>query len=349
MVIQKQALLVFVLIASLTACGGGDKGDDSAAGASPQSQPNTPPPVASVSVELTAIVGVQVSWDGTNSTGTGGPLTYSWRLVKPAVSSAYLNAPDSPRPSFTPDVAGAYQAFLIVKDNNGSSVETFVSVEAATLNFAPMVKDGNEVSTATGVELSLNGNGSSDANGDALTYQCSVVSQPDGSQPTLAPANSSTPSFKADFPGDYKLALIVNDGKIDSAPSYLMVTAFVPNKAPVAVAPSNLRGATVMPVVIDGSQSYDPESESVTGFWMLKSAPIGGIVDSLDSNGLKTSFTPQAPGEFVFQFQARDSNGNQSLEALATISVTSSVENLVIRDFPNDSGTSPRSYSTQFN
>ncbi|MFO0760528.1 MAG: DNRLRE domain-containing protein [Byssovorax sp.] len=66
------------------------------------------------------LTGVAVNLDGTGSTDPeNDPLTYQWTLVGPAGSAATLSNASASQPSFTPDVAGAYQVTLVVTDSHG--------------------------------------------------------------------------------------------------------------------------------------------------------------------------------------------------------------------------------------
>ena len=64
--------------------------------------------------------------------------------------------------------------------------------------------------------VQLDGNGSSDADGDTLTFKWSFVYKPDGSSATLSDSEAVKPSFKIDVAGTYTLQLIVNDGTDNS-------------------------------------------------------------------------------------------------------------------------------------
>ena len=75
--------------------------------------------------------------------------------------------------------------------------------------------------------LYLDGSGSTDESGAALTYAWELVSAPSGSQATTADITSTTsqmPTFTPDLPGTYIFALTVNDGGTNSLPTTLTVT-----------------------------------------------------------------------------------------------------------------------------
>lgn len=77
-----------------------------------------------------------------------------------------------------------------------------------------------------GSRVDLDGTGSSDADGDALTFAWAISSQPAGSIfPSLSYSSTATPQFQADQPGTYEISLIVRDSHgADSQPSKVTIT-----------------------------------------------------------------------------------------------------------------------------
>lgn len=83
--------------------------------------------------------------------------------------------------------------------------------------------------------MTLNGSGSTDADGNTLTYTWSFTSTPGGSTAALSNATVSNPTFTADMDGAYVLTLVVNDGTVDSVADAVTITA--------ATAPESNTGA----------------------------------------------------------------------------------------------------------
>jgi hypothetical protein len=158
-----------------------------------------------------------------SSDANGNALTYSWSLTtKPAGSAAILTNPTSVSPTFTVDRAGDYVVQLIVNDGTANSVPDSVIIN--TSNVAPVANAGTDPLGLTPGSITLNGNGSSDANGDPLTYDWTFVSKPAGSTATLVNPTSMSPTLEADLVGSYEVQLIVNDGTVNSVPDSVIIT-----------------------------------------------------------------------------------------------------------------------------
>ena len=183
-------------------------------------------PVANAGVDQATNAGFTVTLDGSSSSdGDGDALTYSWSLLsQPAGSTAVLSNPSSANPSFTTDVVGDYTAELIVTDSLGAVSISDTVVVSAT-NTAPVANAGVDHNAVAGDEIFFDGSGSSDLEGDQLTYSWSIVSQPKKSNATLGEATSVTASLIPDIGGTYVVSLVVNDGFINSTPASATLVA----------------------------------------------------------------------------------------------------------------------------
>ena len=186
---------------------------------------NTAPTAEAGEDQAVTIVGTLVQLDGTQSFDEDGdPLTYAWEIIsRPAGSAAELHDPASPTPSFTPDEYGDYEVQLVVSDTWTLSEPDSLTVSFS--NLLPVADAGNNQAVDVGDTVSLDGSGSTDANGDAITYNWSLVSKPEGSLAEPDDPTAVAPSFLADKKGDYVLSLVVNDGLVSSEPSNVTVLA----------------------------------------------------------------------------------------------------------------------------
>jgi hypothetical protein len=71
--------------------------------------------------------------------------------------------------------------------------------------------------------IRLDGLSSSDADGDPLTFQWSLLSRPAASHAVLADATSPQPGFTVDVAGQYVVQLVVDDGRGPSQPDVVVV------------------------------------------------------------------------------------------------------------------------------
>ena len=96
------------------------------------------------------------------------------------------------------------------------------------MNVAPVANAGISQKVAIGSHVLLNGSGSSDTNGDFLTYSWSITSKPAMSSAYLSGTIVANPTFIADVAGVYILNLVVNDGKVNSDAASVMITVTSP-------------------------------------------------------------------------------------------------------------------------
>jgi hypothetical protein len=261
-------------------------------------------PVADAGPDQTALVGQTVVLDGSASfDADGDPLTFLWSLTSvPSGSGAALSDVTAIAPTFDVDVPGSYVAQLIVNDGKVSSSPDTVVI--TTENSAPTANAGPDQSVLVGDTVLLDGGGSSDADGDSLTYSWSLTVVPAGSGAALVDATTATPTFVADVPGTYVVQLVVNDGTVDSAPDTVVVTT--ENSAPAANAgpdQSVLVGATV---TLDGTASSDDDDDPLTYSWSFVSRPAGSTATLSGATSAQPTFVADAPGSYEIQLVVND-------------------------------------------
>jgi len=273
--------------------------------------PANNPPVANAGLDQSVLVGDTVTLDASGSSDADGDaLTYSWSLSVPTGSGATLSDPTAISQTFVADVAGDYVAQLIVNDGMDDSTPDSVVIVAAppAVNQPPVANAGPNQSVFVGNTVTLDASGSSDPDGDALTYSWSLTSVPVGSGAMLSDPNVVNPSFAADVAGDYVVQLIVNDGELDSAPDTVMITASaVPaNNPPVANAGPDRSVFVGNTVTLDAGGSSDPDGDPLTYSWSLTSVPAGSGAMLSDPNAVNPRFAADVAGDYVAQLIVND-------------------------------------------
>src|SRR5208337_240742 len=186
-----------------------------------------------------------------------------------AGSTAVLSSTTIPNPTFVADVYGTYTATLTVNDGHGNTA--MASVLISTNNTPPVAKIAASSNAVVGQPLTLDGTGSTDADGDTLTFQWSLTSAPAGS--TAAIVNPTLPmaSFTPDVFGNFGVQLKVTDSAGYSSTAQ---TTLASNTTPVANA-GPAQSFTTVPTLIhlDGSASTDIDGDTITYQWAIISTP----------------------------------------------------------------------------
>lgn len=183
-------------------------------------------PVAEAGPDQAVVaVNSRVTLDGRQSYDEDGDLlTYAWRLSQvPPGSIAALDNPSSEQPGFVADLYGNYVAELIVSDSWAASRPDTVTVSFE--NLKPVAVAGGNQSVRVLQTVALDGGGSYDPNGDAITYHWTLLSKPAGSNATVQNATAQIASFVPDQPGSYVVNLVVSDGQANSNPDTTTITA----------------------------------------------------------------------------------------------------------------------------
>jgi PKD domain len=156
--------------------------------------------------------------------------------------------------------------------DDGSKVDAGGQPEV--MNRPPIAVAGAAQRVLPATAVTLDGRGSSDPDGDQLTFAWSLLSQPDGGGAALAGPTTSQPAFTPSRPGDYVAQLVVNDGQLSSAASSVVITAL--NRSPAANAGAAQTVFVGDLVTLDGTASQDPDGDPLTYQWSVDAGWMGG-------------------------------------------------------------------------
>lgn len=184
----------------------------------------------------------------------------------------------------------------------------------------PTATAGTDQTLRPGATVNLDGSGSFDDNTETnlLQYAWSLVSVPADSAVTgMSGANTTTPSFVPDVPGNYVVQLVVTDQDgLSSQPSRVTIGQNLP---PAADAGPDQLVMVNESVTLSGSAT-DLDGDTVTYSWHITSAPIGSIAQPAPPNTADSIFTPDRPGLYVVTLTPSDFLG-AGTSADATITV----------------------------
>jgi len=186
---------------------------------------------------------------------------------------------------------------------NGSPFDVTIN---QTRNGRPVADAGPDQRRIFGKIVTLDGSGSSDVDGDALTFLWSFSAKPEESAAELDDPTAISPAFAVDAFGDYVVQLIVNDGTHDSAPDTVIVTT--ENTPPIADAGPDRSGHPGDEILLDGRDSRDPDGRPapLTFAWHIVTAPEGSTA-ALDAPMTETPrLAVDLLGDYVIQLVVND-------------------------------------------
>ena len=207
--------------------------------------------------------------------------------------------------SLTP---GTNAVRLEVRDRADNIFSTTMTLR---LDLPPVANAGPDQSIHARSLVRLDGSRSSDPDGDPLSYRWAFSSKPTGSTASLSNEQAVNPTFSADQTGRYVLALVVNDGLVDSIASSVNITS--QNASPLANAGGPYSGEPGTTVSVDGSGSSDPDSDSLTYAW--------DFGDGGTATGITPSHIYTSAGQFTVALTVDDGHGG-SQKATTTATIT---------------------------
>ena len=257
----------------LTACGGGGGGGGSGAQTPPPVQNQTP--VANAGTDQTVKRNATVTLAGNGSDADGDALAYTW--VQTNGTPVTLSSNTAPRPTFTaPSQSGALTFSLVASDGKSQSPADTVNVNIQ--NAAPTAVAATSMSIDAGTLTMLDGSGSTDPDGDRLTYTWTQVAGPlvaitqlDGARSQIQVPNATTTLV---------FTLVVSDGEATSVTINVTINVVVTppptptNRAPVVFADTERVGPRRQQMTL-GASGYDPEGAPLVITWeQVEGTPV---------------------------------------------------------------------------
>ncbi len=239
---------------------------------------------------------------------------------------------------FVPHAADGACAFAQVGDETHLVLgrERRVVLQAGSDHSRPAADPGPTRSVAPPQVVALDGTGSCDADGDALTPHWELVSAPAGSAWSLTDADAWSPRLFVDRPGPYRVRLIVTDARGDvSRPAEVLIVGGdvdadgmdndldgwidaddpdgeLANRPPELTAPLAGRRLGAAPVTVDLSAAFDdPDGDAL----VFRAAVVGDAA-VVSVTGTELTIAPTRPGDARAIVSASDGKGGRAFATL---------------------------------
>lgn len=170
-------------------------------------------------------------------------------------------------------------------------------------NNAPVAVVHPVTGAVRGDTVLLDGTGSTDADGDSLSFDWTMVSRPAGSTADLLSTDVVSPAFVADLVGTYQVSLVVRDGHTSSSPDQTSISVTIPTPQLTIGSPDDQAIVTSSPVTVTGMVT---DADAVT---------LNGVAATVDqSAGSYTASLPLTPGSNTIVAEATNATGISQAE-----------------------------------
>lgn len=211
--------------------------------------PSLSPPTADAGDPRATSRDQTVTLDGSDSFSADfstGSLRFDWSFVStPEGSLAELQDADTAFSWFVVDLLGTYVVQLVVTDPNGLSSEP-ATVAVSSENLPPVADAGADQAVFLGQAAELDGSGSFDPDGDALSFSWEVLSAPPGSAATVEVADVFA-TLLPEVTGPYLVGLTVHDGHEASEQVHTTVSAIAAGDFASGLLADGIALVTAMP------------------------------------------------------------------------------------------------------
>ena len=252
------------------------------------SAPANQPPNAMISGPTTRVAGIAVTFDGSGSSDSDGNIvSYDWDLGDGTAASGV-----STTHAYT---EGSYTVVLMVTDNSGNTGHATLVIDITASNIAPVAVISGPANGTEGIAVSFDGSGSSDADGNVVSYDWYFGDNSAGSGATVSHIYSA---------GIYIVTLTVTDdmGATDSTSLNIDIAATTEPQPPVADAGGPYSADLGVAVQFDGSASMDADGSIASYSWNFGDGSANG-------SGVGPVHIYTAAGNFTVVLTVTDDQG----------------------------------------
>ena len=275
-------------------------------------------PIAEAGADQSVKAGDTVTLSGSGSDPNGDALTYAWSHTSgtPAVT---LTGANSASASFTaPKVSAITDLVFTLTVSDGTLSATDTVTITVTPNRAPRADAGPDQSVNVGDTVTLDGTGSSDPDGDSLTYSWSHTTGTP--KVSLTGATTASPTFTwplLTVNSSFVFTLTVSDGTDSDTDT---VTIYL-NRAPSAEAGDAQTVSAGATVTLSGTGS-DEDGDTLSFSWsQTGGSPTVTLSGANTATATFTAPSVTADTDLVFTLTVSDGNASTA-DATDTVTVT---------------------------
>ncbi len=250
-------------------------------------------PTAVITSFTSGLVNQPFAFDGGSSTDPDGDaLTYAWQFGDGAVAAGV-------GVTRTYTATGSFTVTLTVSDGRGGSSTATrpITINAPDpSNQAPTARIAAPASADEDTPVAMNGLGSSDPDGDVLSYVWDFGDTTSGTGASVTKTYAEA--------GPFTISLTVSDGKggTHTATQAITISRVVTQNAdPTAVITAGDTGAVNQPVLFNAGASSDPDGDPLSYAWTFG--------DSTNATGKDTSHAYATEGTFTVTLTVSDGRG----------------------------------------
>ena len=242
-------------------------------------------PTANAGADQTVTGGSAVTLNGSGSSDPRGrTLSYQWQQTGGSPTVTLTDANSAIATFAAPNQATTLTFQLTVNNNAGGTASdtTLVTVTApAPPNQSPVANAGPDQTVTAGATVNLNGGGSSDPDGDPLTFQW----QQTAGTPTVTLNNANTAAASFTAPNQaatLTFQLTVSDGNGGTASDTAVVTVMTGMVAKPILYIANFNGANITAYDITSPETVNgniPPNANLAGGQTLLAAPADLVVN----------------------------------------------------------------------
>jgi len=244
-------------------------------------------------------------------------VSYHWTVDSfPAGATVVLSNANAQNPTASGlTVAGNY-VFGVRFSDGTDTTKKQITVQEFTGNQAPVIQElQSRIPTIVTlpVDTTILQAAVGDLEGDAMTMQFSIVSQPAGAAAQLLTLSSGATFMRASarnmtVPGDYVFQFSVSDASHTTTRN-ILVTVYPANNSPVIANTSSSPSTILVPASISqlSANTSDPDNDIITHWWTVKSSPTGtSPVFSTQGERLTEVGNLVTPGMYIFNLATID-------------------------------------------